>query len=545
MLRMSKAGRRMLFGLALVLWPAGSLMTWGQAAEVKLDQIAGISVETLDKMRKTGAAWSSTVDFYTPVQFILDYVSIGDARKITIKAKPRFGNAVVLGTIHQTPQAWYVQMDGRKEKYRPYEAHLGGPVIYSILSLSELRMYYPEMNLAIPRATPNGRVAFRSQLPVESMSALQEMILQAKKIIEANPRKDNAELSRKMSMMQDMIDHGTLVELDPANGVVTRQLNPKMELLCESFRFLGPEEAGLVSINPAGFADKTGRIAESMENVAMMGYLPGWKVGDQSGDAETVFLDLLTGQFRRVPSQSFDTGPGCFSKDRKIAWVTTLEMGNLGMSITEIDLKTGANQPLGTKLSGTGLNVFPAISSDGSRLAFLHKEIGQNVLDSGVVVVDLNTREEKLIGGQADRGPVHWAQKDQLVFELRDPVDLTKPGEGGKILARRIAVMDLSGQTRVLIVGSSPVVVGGGDVILFEDVDDKWKTCDLEGNKIKHVGDGLTGFYFPSASPDGKRVLFMRLDKQKGPQPWVVELESGKATPVKVAPGLWMMPSWR
>jgi hypothetical protein len=192
----------------------------------------------------------------------------------------------------------------------------------------------------------------------------------------------------------------------------------------------------------------------------------------------------------------------------------------------------------------------PVLSRDGKQLAILHSDLGGGVaglLESRVLIVDPATNDETLRGEKADRGPLCWTADDRLVFELRDPLDLTVPGNASKVPAAHVAVMDANGKTTTLMLGTSPVAVGDGKTILFRDPQKKWNTCDLEGHSIQSVGDGLEKFNFPAPAPapDGKRVLMMRFGGPDGPQPCLVTLPTGEVQPIKVDPGLWAAPAWR
>jgi hypothetical protein len=81
--------------------------------------------------------------------------------------------------------------------------------------------------------------------------------------------------------------------------------------------------------------------------------------------------------------------------------------------------------------------------------------------------------------------------------------------------------------------------------VFFQDRDNLWYTCNLEGKEITRVGDGLKGLAFPAVNPDGTHAVMLERDEQERSWPVVAELVSGKRFPVKVERGRWLLPAWR
>jgi tricorn protease-like protein len=95
-------------------------------------------------------------------------------------------------------------------------------------------------------------------------------------------------------------------------------------------------------------------------------------------------------------------------------------------------------------------------------------------------------------------------------------------------------------------VGNLALVVGEkGDRILFQEKDDRWHTCDLNGGDVKMVGKGLIKLGFPSASPDGKRVIMIEHDENERTWPVVVDLATGEVKKAKAEEGRWILPIWK
>ena len=102
------------------------------------------------------------------------------------------------------------------------------------------------------------------------------------------------------------------------------------------------------------------------------------------------------------------------------------------------------------------------------------------------------------------------------------------------------------GAMRELCRGESPVFVG--ERILYRDKGGLWRTCDAEGKDRRPLGEGLKGCEAPAPGPKGERVLMIQR-REQGPRPVLVELKSGRVTPLPLkkplSGGLWGLPVWR
>ena len=82
-------------------------------------------------------------------------------------------------------------------------------------------------------------------------------------------------------------------------------------------------------------------------------------------------------------------------------------------------------------------------------------------------------------------------------------------------------------------------------LLAYREDKNTWNTCDLDGGNVKLVGDGLPRFNFPTLSPDGKQLIMMKFGEAAGPQPNLVDLDTGAAKPMELGPGMWATPAWR
>jgi Tol biopolymer transport system component len=158
-----------------------------------------------------------------------------------------------------------------------------------------------------------------------------------------------------------------------------------------------------------------------------------------------------------------------------------------------------------------------------------------------VLLVDVENGKARKLGEPLDTSFLSWLPDGAgLVLITRKYPDPDGPS------VDTIARMDLTGNVTPIRSGTMPVVLSPYQRILFRDKEDgKWKVCDLNGEVLAVVGDGLRNFVLPAASPDGKRVIMMQQGGSEGPRPQIVDLTTGSTTPINVESGFWSYPTWR
>lgn len=72
-----------------------------------------------------------------------------------------------------------------------------------------------------------------------------------------------------------------------------------------------------------------------------------------------------------------------------------------------------------------------------------------------------------------------------------------------------------------------------------------WHTCNLEGGDVKILGNGLRDYGFPTASPDGTRLLMMRFGTARGPRPTIIKIGDSRGKEAVRIGGLWAWPVWQ
>jgi Tol biopolymer transport system component len=215
----------------------------------------------------------------------------------------------------------------------------------------------------------------------------------------------------------------------------------------------------------------------------------------------------------------------------------------------EVDLLTGANRQL-ARGQIQGFPMGPTLSPDGTTLAVAEivpgrHETGTDLtggfLRSQIFLVSVSSGAAQRLGQPLDTAFISWLPDSSgLLLITRKYESLNKPSVDA------VARLSLDGSLTEMFPGSSPQLVLSGTRILFQDnQNQRWFTCDLTGADRTQLGDGLAEFGFPSPAPHGYQVAMMKFGGSNGPRPYVVDIQSGVVSPIRVAGGLWTRPAWK
>jgi Tol biopolymer transport system component len=261
-------------------------------------------------------------------------------------------------------------------------------------------------------------------------------------------------------------------------------------------------------------------------------------------DTDSMLLDTRSGDMRRIPYCLGVSHSGCFSKDRRSVFVSGQDSQAATIGLFQIDLATGRERRLGERAL-TRAAMFPTLSPDGKTIAVLHMfgnfSDASALLNFQIYLVDVTSGDATPLGEPLDTAYLSWLPDGSgIVLVTRRNVDLESPS------IDTVARMDLQGRITPICNGTNPVVLNPYRRILYSDqTDNSWNICDLSGKHIAVLGDGMKDYNSPTASPDGRRLVMMRIDESVGPRPYVIDIATGNADPIAVDQGLWVVPAWR
>ncbi len=501
---------------------------------------------TLERFQKQSSSWTAEIQGPGDGRTIVEVVAAPGMRLkrsiLTIEGRGR--RAEVLRIVARG-DAWYVTEGQRTGKYRPYEAPFNIPTAYFYLLRSEPQVI-AENNPAAFRGyegKKDGIATFRSPLPQALRTQLQRVVAEVDAVNRRNPGQSvKAEMAQTLAKTRELLDKGIASCVNLASGMIVQDGAPDRRVNVRGFRWherLDPKTFDVEGGSWEDFTDDPTR--NGTADLVMIGHCGLWQPGMRSPELDGRLLDVKTGRYRRIPFQGEISRPGCFLKDRTRVVVTGFDLANGVIGLYEIDLKSGANHRLGGERLVRGLSLFPTLSPDGKTLAVLHKGASERMLETQVSLVNLETGAVKPLGKPHDMAYPSWLPDGRgLILRTREPT-----GRNGQTIDT-IARMDLEGRLTKLREGSSPVLLGDGKTILFQESSTlTWHTCDLDGGKAKLYVDGLKGYGFPAPAPDGKRLLLMHYKAGTAPEPVILQIGDRAERPVTTVPGLWGAPAWR
>ena len=466
-----------------------------------------------------------------------------------------------LATVIGKGGSWYVREGDQRSRYRPYEANLQVPDIYLYM-----RSAYPRLLSRVDESVKllgveEGLATVQTPLPTHvrrQLEAYQEQLrigrLQARSSLAADKLLDRSQQARQM------LRTGMLQRVHLESMIITHTGLPGNRMEFRDLELDYAAEPDTFDVTSVEWTDFTSPLqVEDRNQLMILHYCGSWRPGMPPSNVDGIVLDASSGSMRRIPYSYGLTTACCFSHDRQKVYATGSLPGTDSIGLFEIDLESRASQRLGGRRLQQGTVTNPVLSPDGTQLAILHQRQGADQPGAAIHVVDLQTGTSKPIASEVASDTLSWLPDgDGLVFWRQRQTQQRRSrrgGEGQPAMTASVVIMDLNGKSRDLCEGVRPVVLPHARQILYlqipksEDGTFTWRRCDLQGNDLGVLGDGLQEYQSPAPSPDGKHVLMIRFepDEEGVPQqpwPYSVSLATGEPQRLEVPEGLWMVPSW-
>ena len=443
---------------------------------------------------------------------------------------------VDLFSIIKRDGVWYVREQGKASaKCRPFEAPLRLPSAYLMLAAGNLEVLPPDTADKI-ESVENGLATVHVAMPAAAKAELEASIAGLRETLGRLDDGPEAEKGKeRIAQIEQIIAEGGTVVVDCSTGVVVRDNKMMMD---RKFAFSANKRVAVKEFGVAGetWLDLTDdpTVGQDLDDLLMIGNAPmATPANSKQVDPDARLVNLRSRQMRRIPVRGLSCLPGCFSRDRKKAYVQGVDpsVGTM-LSLWEINLSTGENRQI--SVSGPGWPLATSVSPDGTSLAIMKFSLN---LKSQLCLLDTKSWKVSLIGGPMDAGAPYWLNDGKgFILFVRKWIAADKPSEDS------LARMDLDGTVRVLGTGSQPKVIPGQKKILFEQ-GRMWYTCDLDGQKRQMYADGMKGYGFPAFSPDGRRILWISFKDL--PHPVMQTFGEAKVEELDIGPGLWAAPVWQ
>lgn len=516
--------------------PAGGLGAGGP----DLKALAETGRRSAARLEKEGASWTAVTTVNGTARVTVRTVALRDRRRIRV-AMAAGGAERPAATIVERDGGWFVdEPGGIRGKYRPFEAPFYLPTMCAFLGRSELMFLTDaDTDLGKYEKTDRGVATYRSPLPPQWRQMLRGAVKQFNALKQRG--RGTAELEKMLAGALDLLENGVPTAVDLKTGLLTKFGTETGQTEIHAITWTPAVDPQTFDVK-GKWHDFTDDPTEGdVNDLVMIAHYGFWRPGHRSkGDPDARLLNLKTGRMRRVPFAGMISMPGCFLKGRKKVVVCGMpaEGGKLGLY--EVDLSTGANRELGANVFKAGFCFGPCLSADGKRLAVKFVEGADVTRPSPIVLVDVDSGRAWQLGRVVGGIHLSWLPDGKRILMLREEFEaLDRPS------VTTICTMDMKGGIRDIIPGGDPLLLDDGRVLFKPRGKRLWHTCDLTGKNVRLYADGLASYGFPTASPDGTRLLMMHFVKTKGPRPVVLKIGASSGGPATKLPGLWAWPAWR
>jgi hypothetical protein len=511
--------------------------------------------ETAEKLKTSPASWKITLASTPDVSYIADVVQQSqNLRRIIFRSNDKDRGEAEMARLIETPDAWYVAQGGAFYKYRPYEAVFYSPVIQLLHQLAQPRLILdvdPKI-LAKPLGREGNIVRFA--LPAPNPALLKGLLDQVEQLRKIDPERVSKDpmVLRTVAETRRALEQGIPVGVDARSGIIVAFTADKSPVTLTDFKRYRAIPDEPFSVKEQAWRDVTDDPTEGkLESLVLMAHDPSWRdgpwpmlnwpPGTPTRKTECVLVDVSTGRVRRLAVRRAGAVPGCFINHRTGALAWAVDTDGL-THLHQVDLKTGANVELAAETLADGLLLAAAPAPDGKTVAFLHKRISYSILDSQILLLDLQSGKIRPLGATAPVSDLNWLPDGSALICVKREFPDPKSDPVDSICRVDLATGNLTTVTQ----GRRALVLPNSKSMLYYQPDLRgWMTADLEGKRPKPMNAALGRYDFPTAAPDGQHLLMLSLDDDKGPWPTLIEPQTGQTQSLTLPPGLWALPAWR
>ena len=505
------------------------------------------ALNTQARLKTNPASWTCALQFKTGPRVVVEVLKTPELQRYIISAATGRGRPEEISRLVIREGAWYVTEGYNRRVYRPYEANFKIPEAYFYLLRADFQPVPEALDLEglTVEATDGDVVTIREMPSKVTLQRTRRSIEEVQAIVgtEINTTR-KAELQKMAAAAEGLLVSGLRSKYSRATGMMIEDLNAPCRYEMHHFKWLDSVDAKEFAVPRDEFEDFTRPLSTDADQHVMICHImpgpPSLRTKDIHRHAQV--LDLASGRLTRIPFQGFFSQPGCFLQDRSRVIVIGAGRTNEGFAPYEVNLRTGANRRVGGSELVSGVCQAAALSPNGKTVAMLHnKNPGVGERSTEVKLLDLASDEVRSIGKLGYHGALTWLPDGTgLLLSVYDT-----PNAPGTASKSTIARMDLQGTVTPLFAGDLPVVLPAVNRILHDDRPRGWMTHALDGTDPQPYLAGMLNHYFPTVSPDGTRLLFLRFDGGDPPRPYLFRLGEHTGKPASAEAGVWELATWR
>lgn len=493
---------------------------------------------TRQRQMSDACGWTMTWRNNSGGAIALDFQTNSSHQRAEFSIIAATGEKTPAASILMTNGVWYVKSPGWKPaKYRPYEAPFLYSFFYNLLALCKLS-YVDEQRLAnragvevLSETNGVAELAVKSSPIVDAyLSSMRKLLTQVRELGDLKQRKETEE------RLERVIEAGWRCKVDIATGILLEQSSSETRLEFSNFRWTKEPAA----VTDEEWRDRTIPVKGLGSDRIIMAFyrfpIPEHK------DYEGYFLNVDSGEYRRIPARGGANTPGCFLADRTKVLVHVLDISKGFAHPFVIDLKTGENTPFGpTEFhERQSFSMGGSLGADGKTIAMILAPDFGSITKKRVVAVDSVSKLSRTIGPEDDYTEALWLHDGkQLAVERILPEK-----NGDAPLRHEIGIIDDSEKYRPIAIGDDVTVLKGDRILFMRASDLKWVTVDKDGRHVTVLPKLDDSFRTPTLSPDRNSIVVMRIGKDRLTTPFSFNLNQKELTELHWPVGAWGQPIW-
>jgi len=512
-----------------------------------MEGICQLGAKSLQRLKTEPASWTAHHQMESGPDIRVEVLWAADKHRYVFFLEDEDdGDDVEVARILMRDGFWYAREGRTAIKCRPFEASFKVPNVYQCLLGSDLNFVVSPAQLAGASYQSNSENSafFRIPLDVNAREEARSWIARLDSVLAVNPQlRTNIDLMDKLSQAKETFRDGRQVKVHLKHGFFRQSASARFTTQFRDFRWIEEMEKGALDVADQSWLDQSGPPpAGSFKDCVMFAYGPSQPPGETVPTLDGHFLNLQSGELRRLPFAGAVSAPGTFLPGRSRVVISGLPAGGGPSRLHELDLNTGRNRLFGSGQFAKGNLSGAWLSPDGTTVATMEFGGSTNPSAKQLWLIDLKTERATPVGQPFDFVSPAWLpdSKSLVVVMVDEPPGEDRPG------IRTLSRIDRNGRVTPLRKGDFPSVLRAKQRILYLDRDELlWYLCELDGSNAELYADGLSGYAFPTLSPDESRIIFMRSRPPLPPEPILFRLGDKEGRPINAPPGFYAKGQWK
>jgi hypothetical protein len=248
-----------------------------------------------------------------PEEAIVATVIVDGNRRSEVFSYEKAGRRLPLLRIVDQDGMWYVEQNGQRQKWRPFEATLGFNSAYFFKSLSDLIFLVDAAQFDTARFEKReGNVLiFRVPVSGEERALLARAISTLDELKKSGSKTLSPEVEQQVLTAKTKMSHGTSLRIDESTGAIVETEIQTMTIKLQEFAWLEKAPADAFALSREEWSDHSAAWTDP-ENWVTVLYDSKATRGTKTPNLDGYLVHTVTGEMRRLPFRGANVMPLCF-----------------------------------------------------------------------------------------------------------------------------------------------------------------------------------------------------------------------------------------